>query len=263
MDNSPQEKQVRDQIASYINEHFPVIGRLAGIPIDQGMTWGIRMISWTGEEWPGLEGRPGLCFVEVFVPQEPHDYLLILDISTSTCVLAATYRREFKHLQLFRAWAPITDSQAYAPLPDAVPWRLLREFRARHQTGHILPDMPPPPGAELHTLMDRAALETIIRRDIKLIAKQSALVGVDDHPWDVTRISWTGEEWPRLRPLPGYCYVEAFEHANPPHDFIYVVSVLSGTPEFIACYEGDIGTFDLTIYRTEAEALTLPNRVER
>lgn len=109
----------------------------------------------------------------------------------------------------------------------------------------------------------RSELERIIARDIKLIAKQSCLVGVDDHEWDVTRISWTGEEWEGFHPLAGYCYVEAFEHANPPHDFIYLVDVRSGTPQFAAGYEGDIGSFDLTISRAGLEGLQLPDTVPR
>ena len=107
------------------------------------------------------------------------------------------------------------------------------------------------------------ALDTVIRRDIKKIAKQSSLAGVDEEPWDVTRISWTGEEWPELQPHFGYCYVEAFEHSVPPHDYLYVVGVRTGEPEFIAVYEGDIGYFDLTVSRPEADALALPERVSR
>jgi hypothetical protein len=267
METSPQEKLSREQINDYLHRHLSVIAPLAGIPLTEGEAWGIRLLSWTGEEWPGLEGRPGLCFVDLFVSREPHDYLIILDISTGICTLAGSYRREFKHLHLLRAWSPSTDSRAYAPLPDTVPWRILREHRARQQSGgHLIPTMPQqqsPPSPNPHPPMNRAAMEAIIRRDIKLIAKQSALVGVDAPPWDVTRISWTGEEWPGLPHLPGHCYVEAFEHANPPHDFLYLVSVLTGTPEFIACYEGDIATFDLTLYRTEAESLGLPDKVDR
>lgn len=281
MDPSPQERQLREQITGFLHRHLPVIAPLAGIPLTEGEAWGIRLLSWTGEEWPGLEGRPGLCFVDLFVAREPHDYLLILDISsgtgtgTGTGTLAGTYRREFKHMHLVRAWSPATDSPAYAPLPGSVPWRILREHHARLPSeGHPLPnplsiqsnpdsDSDPYPYPYPHPPGDRAALETIIHRDIKRIAKQSALVGVDDHHWDVTRISWTGEEWSGLPCLPGHCYVEAFEHANPPHDFLYLVSVRTGTPEFVACYEGDIGTFDLTLWRTGAESLGLPDKVDR
>ncbi len=109
----------------------------------------------------------------------------------------------------------------------------------------------------------RGELEEIITRDIKRIAKQSCLVGVDDHEWDITRISWTGEEWEGFRSLPGYCYVEAFEHSNPPHDFIYLVDVRSGTPEFVAGFEGDMDSFELTIFRAGAEELNLPDSVPR
>lgn len=245
MEPTPQERQLREQIVGFLNRHLQAVAAMAGIPIDEEEGWSIRHISWTGEEWPGLEGRPGLCFVEIFVMQgAPHEYLLILDTRACTCSFAATYRRELKHMQLIRAWA----SHAYAPLPDRVPWRLRPT---------ISPSEEVPPG------LDRRTLEALIRRDIKRIAKQSAHVGVDDHHWDVTLISWTGEEWPGLRPIPGCCYVEAFEHANPPHDFLYLVSILTGTPEFVACYEGDIGTFDLTIYRTGIDDLGLPDQVER
>ena len=106
-------------------------------------------------------------------------------------------------------------------------------------------------------------METWIRTHIKVIAKQSALVGVDNCHWDVTRISWSGVEWAGFDSHFGYCYVEAFEHANPPHDFIYVVNVLSGVPTFAACYEGDIGYFELTVEAVDEEHLNLPKRVER
>ncbi|SKA94925.1 hypothetical protein SAMN02745166_02244 [Prosthecobacter debontii] len=255
MESPAQEKLDREQITGYLNRYLPIIASVAGVPLREGEAWGIRLLSWTGEEWPGLEGRPGLIYVDLFVTQPPHDYLLILDISTGTCTLAASYQRELKHMRLLRAWAPATDSPAYTPLPDHVPWRLLRELHA--------PKPSPSPHPTPTPKVDRLTLEVLIRRDIKRIAKQSSLVGVDDHPWDVTRISWTGEEWPGLPHLPGYCYVEAFEHANPPHDFLYVVSVLTGTPEFIAAYEGDIATFDLTVYHTSAESLGLPEQVER
>ena len=109
----------------------------------------------------------------------------------------------------------------------------------------------------------REEMEDWIHRNIKVIAKQSALVGVDDEYWDVTRISWTGEEWQGFVPIEGICYVEAFEHGIPPHDFIYVVSVRSGTPEFLASYEGDVDFFDLTVYRKSAASLQLPDQVPR
>ena len=109
----------------------------------------------------------------------------------------------------------------------------------------------------------RAAMEAEIRRDIKGIAKQSCLVGVDAEHWDVTRISWTGEEWEGLRPHPAICYVEAFEHSNPPHDFIFVVSVSTGTPKHLASYEGDMDFFELTVAALEADALALPARIPR
>lgn len=258
MESPAQEKLDREQITGYLNRYLPIIASVAGIPLREGEAWGIRHLSWTGEEWPGLEQRPGLIFVDLFVTQAPHDFLLILDVSAGTCTLVASYQRELKRMRLLRAWGPATDSPAYAPLPEHVPWRLLRELRGD-------PPGPASPSttSTLTAKVDRLALEALIRRDIKRIAKQSALVGVNDHPWDVTRISWTGEEWPGLPNLPGYCYVEAFEHANPPHDFLYVVSVLTGTPEFIAAYEGDIATFDLTIARVEADTLDLPNQVER
>lgn len=44
---------------------------------------------------------------------------------------------------------------------------------------------------------------------------------------------------------------------------LHVIAHLAGTPEFIACYEGDIATFDLTLYHTEAESLGLLDKVER
>lgn len=120
------------------------------------------------------------------------------------------------------------------------------------------PDGPPWSDARF-----RAAMEKAIHRDIKGIARQSSLVVLDAEYWDVTRISWTGEEWPGLPAHPGICYVEAFEHANPPHDFIYAVSVRSGAPEFLACYEGDMDFFALTVSRLEADGLGLPERVVR
>ena len=109
----------------------------------------------------------------------------------------------------------------------------------------------------------REHLEEIIKKDIKNIAKQSLLTGVDDEEWDVTRISWTGSEWQGFKEIPGYCYVEAFEHSNPPHDFIYLVSVRTGTPEFAASYEGDMDTFELVVSRLEASHLDLPDSVPR
>ncbi len=238
---------------------------MAGIPMDEEEGWGLRHISWTGEEWPGLEGRPGLCFVEIFLMRtEPHDHLLILDVSAGTCALAATYRRELDSMRLMRTWAPATDSPAYAPLPGRVPWRILREMSASQPSSHLLPQMSASGlGAGTGPDLDHRRLEALIRQDIKRIAKQSGLVGVDEQHWDVTRISWTGEEWPGLPHLPGCCYVEAFEHANPPHDFLYLVSVLCGRPEFMAAYEGDIGTFDLTVTRIEADPFNLPDQVER
>jgi hypothetical protein len=110
---------------------------------------------------------------------------------------------------------------------------------------------------------ERGRLENDIRENIRRIAKQSCLVGVDEEGWDVTRISWTGEEWEGFRPIPGYCYVEAFEHSNPPHDFIYLVGVRTGEPEFAASYEGDMDTFELTVTRLEAGSLDLPESVLR
>lgn len=265
MEPSPQEKHVREQIRAFLNRHLQAVAAMAGIPMEEGEGWGLRHISWTGEEWPGLGGRPGLCFVEIFLMRtEPHDHLLILDVSAGTCTLAATYRRELDHMRLIRTWSPATDSPAYAPLPGSVPWRILGEMRAHLASPHLLPGMPASePDAEACPVPDRRSLEALIRQDIKRIAKESCLVGVDDHYWDVTRISWTGEEWAGLPCLPDCCYVEAFEHSNPPHDFLYVVSVRRGRPEFIAAYEGDIGTFDLTIFRAEADSLNLPDQVER
>ncbi len=109
----------------------------------------------------------------------------------------------------------------------------------------------------------RREMENWIHRNIKVIAKQSSLVGVDNAYWDVNRVSWTGEEWLGFLPIEGICYVEAFEHSIPPHDFIYVVSVRSGTPCFLASYEGDVDFFQLTIYRLDAESLGLPEQVPR
>ena len=111
--------------------------------------------------------------------------------------------------------------------------------------------------------LSRSAMEAEIRRDIKGIAKQSCLVRVDAEHWDVTRISWTGEEWPGLPTHADICYVEAFEHSNPPHDFIFVVSVRTGTPKHLASYEGDMDFFELTVAALEADALGLPERVAR
>lgn len=109
----------------------------------------------------------------------------------------------------------------------------------------------------------REQLEGIIRTNIKGIAKQSSLDGVDEEEWDVTRISWTGEEWEGFEAIPGYCYVEAFEHSNPPHDFIFLVAVRSGEPDFVASYEGDMSTFELTVIRFEGTRLHLPESVPR
>jgi hypothetical protein len=111
--------------------------------------------------------------------------------------------------------------------------------------------------------LSREEMEVVIHSGIKLIAKQSALVGVDNTFWDVTSISWTGSEWPGLRSIPGLCYVEAFEHANPPHDFIFVVSVHGGEARFVACYEGDIDFFELTLLLRDAEMFDFPERIPR
>jgi hypothetical protein len=109
----------------------------------------------------------------------------------------------------------------------------------------------------------RVEMEAVIRRDIKLLAKQSCLVGVDAEYWDVSRISWDGSEWPGLRKVPGICYVEAFEHSNPPHDFVFVVTVESGSPRNVATFEGDLDFFALTIFSPDAEVLELPEQIPR
>lgn len=109
----------------------------------------------------------------------------------------------------------------------------------------------------------RSQYELLIRKDLTSLVKQSLRVGVDDAFWDINRISWTGEEWEELKPCPGYCYVEAFEHSTPPLDYIYVISVRTGTPTYIACYEGDVDSYQLTTYRLECEILRLPDEVTR
>lgn len=109
----------------------------------------------------------------------------------------------------------------------------------------------------------RAEMEAMIRVGIKKIAKQSALIGVDDEFWDVSRLSWTGSEWPGFQAIPGLCYVEAFEHGNPPHDFLFVVSVRGGVPSLLASYEGDMDAFELTLWGREAEPFGFPERVPR
>ncbi|MFT5470433.1 MAG: hypothetical protein ACI8UO_005561 [Verrucomicrobiales bacterium] len=110
---------------------------------------------------------------------------------------------------------------------------------------------------------DKERHEAYIRENLPGIIKQSCLCGVDDSFWEVTRISWTAEEWEELSPRPGYCYVEVYEHSAPPLDYIYVMGVRKGSPEYIACYEGDTDYFELTTWRLEGDLLDLPEHVKR